>query len=519
MEIPSMILKKLYATGSLSNVKDGVHFCLTNPLGDATLTGISKVEINGNEMPLDKVIATVEGQPVKASEVDTNNPIRFLLGQTVDIHVQADALEEDKEHCLSFAFQTEPFGPLNFEVQDTITKQDTITEKDGAETSIPHDRAHNYETEIIQKRQAFIEAYSGVTLEHIDKYSFDPKLTQGNIENFTGVAQVPIGFAGPLKINGEHADGEFLIPLATTEGTLVASYNRGIKMINLCGGITTTILDDVMQRAPGFIFDSAREARAFARWIDENIEDIRKQAEATSNIAKLIDIQKFLTSKLVYLRFNYTTGDAAGQNMVTAATFAACNWILDHFKGIRRHYMDGNMTTDKKTSVINTLHTRGKRVTAEVILKRDLLIEQLRVDPETCEYYMQVSSLGTFMAGGSSNGVQNANALAALFIATGQDVANVVESSTGMVHMETTSEGDLYASLTLPSLIVGTYGGGTGLPTQRECLEILGCYGEGKALKFAEIVTAVAAAGEISLGAAVSSLEWVSAHEKLGRNR
>ncbi len=513
MEIPSLILQKLYSAGSLSNVKDGIHFCLTNPLGDATLTGILKVEISGQEMPLDIVIATVDGQPVKASEVGTDNPIQFLLGQTVDIHVQTDALENGKEQCLSFAFQTDPFGPLDFEVKDTIT------EKDGVGTRIPHDRAHNYETDIIQKRQKFIESYSDLTLKHINKYSFDPKVTQGNIENFTGVAQVPIGFAGPLKVNGEHADGEFLIPLATTEGTLVASYNRGIKMINLCGGITTTVSEDIMQRAPVFVFDSAREALAFARWIDENIEDIRKHAEATSNVAKLIDIQKFLTSKLVYLRFNYTTGDAAGQNMVTAATFAACAWILDHFKGIRRYYMDSNMTTDKKASVINTLHTRGKRVTAELIIKRDLLIEHMRVDPETCEYFMKVSSLGTFMAGGASNGPQSANALAALFIATGQDAANVAESATGMVHMETTPEGDLYASLTLPSLIVGTYGGGTGLPTQRECLEILGCYGEGKVLKFAEIVTAVAAAGEISLGAAVSSLEWVSAHEKLGRNR
>jgi len=513
VEIPSMFLQKLYAAGSLSNVKDGVHFCLTNPLGNATLTGISKVEISGALMPLDKVIATVEGRLVKASEVDKNNPIQFLLGQTVDIQVQTNALETNKKHCLSFTFQTEPFGPLNFEVTDTIT------EADRQATKIPHDRARNYETDIIQKRQKFIEAYSGVTLEHITKYSFDPKVTQGNIENFTGVAQIPIGFAGPLKVNGEHAIGEFLIPLATTEGTLVASYNRGIKMINLCGGITTTISEDIMQRAPVFIFDSAREALAFSKWIEENLEDIRKQAEATSKVAKLRDIQKFLTSKLAYLRFNYTTGDAAGQNMVTAATFAACNWIVDHFKGVRRYYMDGNMTTDKKASVINTLHTRGKRVTAEIILKRDLLIEYLRVDPETCEYYMKVSSLGTFMAGSVSNGPQSANALAAMFIATGQDVANVSESSTGMVHMETTPEGDLYASLTLPSLIVGTYGGGTGLPTQKECLEILGCYGAGKALKFAEIVAAVAAAGEISLGAAVSSLEWVAAHEKLGRNR
>jgi len=269
-----MFLQKLYAAGSLSNVKDGVHFCLTNPLGNATLTGMSRVEISGAEMPLDRVIATVDGQPIKASEVDKNHPIQFLLGQTVDIHVQMDALEKNKEHCLRFAFQTEPFGPLNFEVKDTIA------ETEGPATKIPHDRGRNYETDIIRKRQEFVEAYSGVTLEHIKKYSFDPKLTQGNIENFTGVAQVPVGFAGPLKINGEHAIGEFLIPLATTEGTLVASYNRGIKMINLCGGITTTISEDIMQRAPVFVFDSAREAFAFSKWIEENLEDIRKQAEA-----------------------------------------------------------------------------------------------------------------------------------------------------------------------------------------------------------------------------------------------
>lgn len=513
MEIPSMFLKKLYAAGSLSNIKEGIKFCLTNPLGDATLTGISKIEISGKEMLLDKVIATVEGKPVKASDVDKDNPIQFRLGQTVDIHVHTDELEIGKEQCLRFAFQTDPFGPLDFEVKDTII------DKDAPVTKIPHDRAHNYGADIIQKRQEFIETYSGVTLEHINKYSFDPNVTQGNIENFTGVAQVPIGFAGPLKVNGEHADGEFIIPFATTEGTLIASYNRGMKMINLCGGITTTISEDIMQRAPVFIFDSARDALAFAKWIDENIADIRTQAEATSNVAKLLNIEKFLASKFVYLRFNYSTGDAAGQNMITAATYTACNWIQEHYTKIRHYYMEGNMSTDKKASVINTLHTRGKRVTAEVTLKRDLLIEHMRVDPETCEYFNKVTNLGTFMSGANSNGLHSANALAALFIATGQDVANVAESSTGIIHMETTTEGDLYASLTLPSLIVGTYGGGTGLPTQKECLEILGCYGKGKVLKLAEIVTAVAAAGEISLGTAISSLEYVSSHEKLGRNR
>ena len=513
MFVPSLLLKQLYTFGSLENGFEGVQFALKNRLSYASFTGLSGVKINGSSIALDLVTLDFGSETIlKPDQVSPSQPVDFPLRQTVLLKAAIPPLTEGK-HKIEITFQSKPFGKLSFSVDDAISVEDENR------ILIPRDPRDDFNPEIVKRRQKFVADSAGMTLEHLSKFSFDPAIVQGNIEHFTGVAQVPIGFAGPLKVNGEYADGEFLIPLATTEGSLVASYNRGIKMINLCGGITTTISDDIMQRAPGFIFDSARQARAFARWIDKNIEDIRKQAEATSNVAKLIDIQKFLTSKLVYLRFNYTTGDAAGQNMVTAATFAACNWILDHFKGIRRHYMDGNMTTDKKTSTLNTLHTRGKRVTAEIILQRDLLIEHLRVDPEACEYYMKVSSLGTFMAGGSSNGVQSANALAALFIATGQDVANVVESSTGMVHMETTSEGDLYASLTLPSLIVGTYGGGTGLATQRECLEILGCYGTGKALKFAEIVTAVAAAGEISLGAAVSSLEWVAAHEKLGRNR
>jgi len=513
MEIPSVVLQKLYAAGSLANENGRVRFCLTNPLGDAVLKGITRVGINGVNIALDKIEADVEGKVVRASEINEENSVPFLLGQTVEVFLHIDSLEPKTEQILSFAFETEPYGPLNFEVTDDISGNSRNR------TAIPYDKTRDYEADIVSKRQEFVEAYSGVKLASIDKYSFDPKVTKGNIENFTGVAQVPIGFAGPLQVNGQYAQGEFIIPLATTEGTLVASYNRGMKMINLCGGITTTIVEDRMQRAPVFIFDSSREALDFSSWLDEHIDDIRSEAEATSNVARLVEIQKFMVSKFIYLRFNFHTGDAAGQNMVNLATFAACNWIVNRYKGIRHYYLESNISTDKKTSVINTLHTRGKRVTAELTMKRELLMEQMRVDPETCVYFNKVVNLGTLMSGAASNGPHSANALAALFIATGQDVANVAESSNGMIHMEVTREGDLYASLTLPSLIVGTYGGGTGLPTQRECLEIMGCYGKGKVLKFAEIVTAVAAAGEISLGTAISSLDWVSAHEKYGRNR
>jgi hydroxymethylglutaryl-CoA reductase (NADPH) len=338
------------------------------------------------------------------------------------------------------------------------------------------------------------------------------------------VAQVPLGFAGPLKVHGEGATGEYLIPLATAEGTLVASYNRGMKVLNLSGGVLCTVVEDCMQRAPVFVFDSARQARDFAKWVNDpvNLDEIRREAEATSSVAKLLYIDIYLAAKFAYLRFNFSTGDAAGQNMVGRATFAACSWVLEQAwvkENCRRFYLESNLATDKKASQINVMKTRGKRVVAECTIPRDVLVQHMRVEPEQLHYHAQVANVGTILSGANNNGAHSPNGITAMFIATGQDVANVSESSAAIVYTELTRNGDLYISITIPSLIVATYGGGTSLPTQRECLEILGCYGRGKVRKFAEIVAGVALAGEISLGAAISSLDWVSSHEKYGRNR
>jgi hydroxymethylglutaryl-CoA reductase (NADPH) len=279
------------------------------------------------------------------------------------------------------------------------------------------------------------------------------------------------------------------------------------------------VVADVMQRAPVFAFEDARQARDFSEWVQAHTDSIRDAAEATSHVAKLSFIDPYFSNHLVYLRFNYTTGDAAGMNMVGRATFAACSWIMDHYEGIQDFYLEANFATDKKSSKVNMLHTRGKRVTAEAIIKREALIQVMRIQPEQLVHLWGVSTVGAFLAGANNNGAHSPNAIAALFIATGQDVANVSESSAGIMYTELTPEGDLYASITLPSLIVATYGGGTGLATQKECLEILDCAGKGKVKKFAEIVAGVALAGEISLGAAICTTDWVSSHEKYGRNR
>ena len=208
-----------------------------------------------------------------------------------------------------------------------------------------------------------------------------------------------------------------------------------------------------------------------------------------------------------------------GQNIVGRATYASYNWILEHYKGIEKSYLESNFATDKKASHVNIMRTRGKRVTAEATITREVMQQYLRIKPEQLTHHYGVANIGAFLSGATSNAAQSANGIAAMFIATGQDVANVAESSAGILYTELTEKRDLYISLTIPSLIVATYGGGTGLPTQRECLEILGCYGKGKVNRLAEIIAAVALAGEISLAAAISSSDWVSSHEKLGRNR
>ena len=384
---------------------------------------------------------------------------------------------------------------------------------------IPRNKENDYTTEAAEARREFVRKRTGVELNHVGCFSFDPSVLPGNIENFIGVAQVPIGLAGPLLVNGEHARGEFFVPLATTEGTLVASYNRGMKLLRESGGVTATVVDDAMQRAPVFVFESAREAAKFGVWVKENFAAIKEKTDATSSVGRLRDIQQFPASRFLHLRFNFETGDAAGQNMVSKATKAACDWISEVYPGILRCQLEGGFATDKKTSFVNTLNTRGKKVIAEAVIPAAKLKEIMHVSVEQLFEARLTSQLGGFMAGVNNNGAHSANAIAAIFIACGQDAANVAESSAAAVYADITPAGDYYFSVTLPSLIVATYGGGTALPTQRECLELLGCYGSGKVKKFAEIVAATVLCGELSLGTAVIADEWVSSHERLGRNR
>jgi hydroxymethylglutaryl-CoA reductase (NADPH) len=384
---------------------------------------------------------------------------------------------------------------------------------------IPRDREKDYSNEAAAARRQFVQEQTATELHHVGQYSFDPGTLPGNIENFTGVAQVPLGIAGPIRINGEHAQGDFYIPMATTEGTLVASYNRGMRLLTECGGVKTTVVEDHMQRAPVFILDDALEGRRFGEWIVEHTDEIRAVAETTTSSGHLSSIGQHSVGPLRYLRFNYTTGDAAGQNMTGKATLAACEWIQATYPGRPRFILSGSIDTDKKHSQINMLLTRGKRVVAEAVINKDLVEQLMGVDTQTLLWGRQISMAGNFMAASANNGAHAANGLSAMFIACGQDVANISESHAGIVYTQLLENGDYYWSITLPALIVATYGGGTGLATQRECLEMLGCYGSGKVMKFAEICAAVVLAGDTSLSSAVLHGDWVTSHDALGRNR
>jgi len=388
-----------------------------------------------------------------------------------------------------------------------------------ARARIPRDKDNDYTHDLATKRREFVREKTGVGLSHVGKFSFEPSILPGNIENFMGVAQVPIGLAGPILINGEHAQGEFYIPMATSEGTLVASYNRGMRLLSESGGVKTTVVEQFMQRSPVFIFEDAQQAREFGKWVEEHFEAIKQQAETTTRSGKLINIIQYSIGPLRNLRFNYTTGDAAGQNMTGKATFVACEWIKKNYPGGANYILSGNMDTDKKHSRVNMLVTRGKRVVAEATIQGGLLKSLMGIDAKTLFWSRQISNAGAFLAGSANNGAHAANGLTAMFIATGQDVANVTESHAGITYAQLLDNGDYYWSITLTSLIVATYGGGTGLATQKECLEMMDCYGKGKANKLAEICAAVVLAGDTSLSSAILAGDWVTSHDALGRNR
>jgi hydroxymethylglutaryl-CoA reductase (NADPH) len=360
----------------------------------------------------------------------------------------------------------------------------------------------------VAAREELLDAHSTA---HMSRY-------QHNIENFIGTVKLPIGIAGPLRVNGLFAQGDYHVPLATTEAALVASYSRGSMLITQAGGAAAALLNEGVSRAPAFTFESIEQLGRFLSWLLTRHDEIKRVAEDTTRFGKLIDLQISVEGNHLYLLLTFTSGDAAGQNMTTIATDAALHWVLENTPvKPRTAFIEANFSGDKKASAQSLQGVRGKKVTAEVILPAALVRDGLHTSPERMVEYGRIATIGGAMSG--TIGIQGhfANGLAALFIACGQDAACVAEAAVGNTRMEVTPSGDLYVAVTLPNLIVGTVGGGTGLPSQQACLDILGLAGPGHARALAEVTACLCLAGEISIVGAICAGEFTRAHARLAR--
>ena len=373
---------------------------------------------------------------------------------------------------------------------------------------------------LVARREQLAAMGHELTALYNEGGDFDPLSLRGNIEEFIGFAQLPVGVIGPLRVNGTESQGDFFVPLATSEGALVASYNRGAHVISASGGATTACMTESVSRAPAFVFAGLAESCHFVAWTLSQLDWIRDIVATNSRFCRLQDLRTSVIGKETYLIFDYSTGDAAGQNMVTIATDAVCRWLIENAPvKPAAWYIDGNLSGDKKATMVSYLFARGKKVVSEVTVPKEIVSRVLHASAEEIVRYWQVSFMGGTQSGSIGAQGHFANGLAALFIACGQDAACVSEAAVGITRMDVVGDGALYASVTLPNLIVGTVGGGTGLATAKACLELLGCRGEGHARKFAEICAATVLAGELSMIAALTHGDFVSAHAALGRKK
>lgn len=373
-----------------------------------------------------------------------------------------------------------------------------------------------------RERLGWLRERTGASLEPLEETRLIADRLSGNIENAIGAVEIPVGVAGPLLMRGETARGVVYAPFATTEGALVASASRGATAITRAGGVEARVLRQRMTRAPVFEFGSARDARAFAEWLPEQMVSLIECCGHVSRHAVLQSVETSVESCMVHALFEYETGDAAGQNMTTATTWHACQWVLEriheHGWSLPRFLIEGNLSSDKKVNLANIDRGRGCAVIAECRLDRQTLRDVLKVDPdELLRTYQVVRSAAERVRMVGCN-VNVANAVAAIFTATGQDIACVHESSVGMLDMRTTN-GGLWARLFLPGLVIGTVGGGTHLPAQHALLEMMECTGAGSVRRLAEIIGGFSLALDLSTLASVATGEFASAHERLGRNR
>ena len=362
-------------------------------------------------------------------------------------------------------------------------------------------------------RRAWLAHNTGHALGATAHTAFADAEVRTNIENLVGAVEVPLGIAGPLRVNGAYADGSFYVPLATTEGTLVSTYQYGMRAISEAGGANAYVLGDALDIAPCFVLGDARAAIALADWLGAHLADLQAVAAESTTHGRLVDVLPHVFGRRVFAQCVFSTGDAMGMNMVNLAVDRVCRHVVAAMP-CEHVYLRANYSSDKKPAAINLFRPYGKEVAIDLTMPGEVVRSHLGVSPRELVDFGATGRLGSIQAGALGTNAHFANGLAAIFIACGQDVAQVVNASIGFLDLELVGDDDVYVAARLPNLVVATVGGGTALPTQHECLELLGCVGDGTARKFAEIVAAALVAGELAICAALANGRFIEAHRQ-----
>lgn len=370
---------------------------------------------------------------------------------------------------------------------------------------------------LVRARHELAERAAGGALPHLGGLPVPPEAARGNIENMVGWAQVPVGLAGPLLLDGTHGRRDVLVPLATTEGALVASTSRGMGLVRVAGGVRARVTRDELSQHPVLVYEDIEGALVAAEAARGSLERFQGLVSTITTHGRLVRVEPEVLGRRLVLRLVFTTGDAIGINMAAHGAELCCADLAVRTGAVERHVHGQDV--EKRANARALIEGRGRSVVAEATVPRQVLAERARTSPEAMVRVMRTYAAGFAQLGTQNWTIQSANTLAALFLACGQDVAYVTECATGLLDLDLTGEGDLHATLTLPSLLLGSVGGGSGQGTAQEALQIMGCAGSGKAVTLAEIAAGTVLAGDLSLLAAFASHEFVAAHESLGRNR
>lgn len=363
------------------------------------------------------------------------------------------------------------------------------------------------------ERIRYLKESAGIDIQAIQQAFIDDE-SQVHCENLIGAITIPVGIAGPLPVNGEYVSGSYYIPLATTEGALVASVSRGCKAIREAGAVTVFADKVGTTRGPVFYTPSLLEQKRLQEWIKTHETLLKTETEKTSNHLKYTKALIKSVSQYTYIRFSFDTDDAMGMNMVTIATQKIAN-LIEQETGVRCMAVAGNFDIDKKPAWLNFIENRGFAVWAEIVLTENIVRDVLKTTPKKLhDVWLAKCMFGSALSGSLGFNAHYANIVAAVYAATGQDLAHVVEGSMGITSALVEDNGSLHFSIYMPAIMVGTVGGGTGLKTQTEARAIMSVQ---KSVELAEVLGGAVLAGELSLLASIAEGTLAKSHATLGR--